>query len=264
MPESTLAVTFDEIEAAVSRLLYGTRNPESLQGDDREDLRDVIKGGLRRFYYPASAGIGLNHQWTFLKPEFSFTTAADQADYEMGPDFGGVIGSLYFDEDAGNAWGECRKVDVSLIQRYRGSATSIATGYPTQFAERRVSASGSQPQRWELLMWPTADAEYTLRGRMFVNPNAIDENAQHPYGGVEHGETILESCLAVAEQRLTGAGPHQQAFVERLKASIQRDQQASAPDFIGYNGERLMTRARGGLARVWDDRATVGGVYYEG
>ena len=54
-----------------------------------------------------------------------------------------------------------------------------------------------------------------------------------------HSETILESCLAIAEQRLeNSSGIHTQKFQERLAASCAMDRQLQTPDTMGYNGDQ--------------------------
>ena len=54
-------------------------------------------------------------------------------------------------------------------------------------------------------------------------PDYLSTPFPYAYGGAEHAETILESCLAVAELRLDDmAGPHNQQFMARLAASISR------------------------------------------
>ena len=54
-----------------------------------------------------------------------------------------------------------------------------------------------------------------------------------------HAETILESCLAIAEQRMENqSGIHSQKFVERLTASVAHDKQYYTPERGGYNADR--------------------------
>lgn len=56
-------------------------------------------------------------------------------------------------------------------------------------------------------------------------------------GGQLHSETILQSCLAVAESRKEDTiGPQNQRWMERLRASISRDR-VNGPAFGGYMGD---------------------------
>ena len=49
---------------------------------------------------------------------------------------------------------------------------------------------------------------------------------------------ILQSCLAIAEQRFDdNDGPQYKRFIERLAASIIHDRNVSTPDYFGYNGD---------------------------
>lgn len=268
MPDSTLAVTHDEIVARVCRFAFGVSSLNALSSDgDRQDVEAMIRAGLRRFYFPGSVDQALNHQWSFLSPAFSFSTVGDQADYEMAGDFGGIVGSLKYTEEDGYA--PLRKVSVDSILQYRAYRTSDASGPPAYFAEQPAGTVGSGMQHWRLLFWPTPDSVYALSGEYRVNPDALTKARPHPYGGVEHGETILESCLAVAEERLTReTSVHRQAFLERLKASVLADQARHTPDNLGYMGERLARRygVEGGLRSVVEDYGenTVGGAIYSG
>jgi len=57
-------------------------------------------------------------------------------------------------------------------------------------------------------------------------------------------ETILASCLAVAEQRHDDMkGPMWQSFVERLTASVAYDARMK-PERLGYNADRSDWTAR--------------------
>jgi hypothetical protein len=52
----------------------------------------------------------------------------------------------------------------------------------------------------------------------------IDAINEYPLGGVVHGETILEACLAAAEATLVDAeGVHSKRFMECLASSIRID-----------------------------------------
>ena len=55
-----------------------------------------------------------------------------------------------------------------------------------------------------------------------------------------HGETIIASCLAVAEQMIdefNNPGKNQARFIERLAASISYDRRNMLPDGFGYNAD---------------------------
>lgn len=258
MADSTLHIDYAEIKAQVAQLLHGVRDTSGLSADDAANVESLLKTGLRRFYYPQTVNPDLRHEWTFLRPAFDLEVHDGISDYEMPGTFGGCLGSLHFDEDD-NTHGPVRKVDEDQIV-YLRSYSNSASGNPTCYAERPKAGEGSKTQRWEIMLWPEPDADYTLHGRYRVHPQALTDDQQYAYGGVEHSETILQSCLAAAEQQKGEAGLHTAAFMAALTGSIQFDQSNHRADWLGYNGDRGARRYR----RAYEDVATVGGVAYTG
>jgi hypothetical protein len=89
-------------------------------------------------------------------------------------------------------------------------------------------------QRWYAVFDPTPDAAYDLEYSYKVEPGALTATNHHPLGGPEIGELILQSCLAVAEQRYRdGPGIHTQVFLAKLQAAIANDAQSFSPDSLG-------------------------------
>jgi hypothetical protein len=82
-----------------------------------------------------------------------------------------------------------------------------------------------------------------------------------------HAETLLQSCLAVAEFRMNDEkGIHWTTFMERLTASIASDSEAMVPEFLGYNEDGSdFTQQYTRSGRWWnreDTRVTYNGVQY--
>jgi hypothetical protein len=103
-------------------------------------------------------------------------------------------------------------------------------------AIRPISSDGSNGQRFQLMLWPTPDAAYTVSYRYHALPAKLTASYPYPLGGEAHAETILASCLAVAEARQeNNAGIHAANFMQRLQASIAYDKQINTPDVAGYN-----------------------------
>lgn len=106
--------------------------------------------------------------------------------------------------------------------------TAPKSDLPNYAAIRPKRSEGTGVQRWEVLFYPTPNDDRTLHYRYSVAPPPISADRKWPYGGKQHAETILQSCLAVAEERETKAqGPATARFMERLAASIQLDMQTS-------------------------------------
>jgi hypothetical protein len=104
------------------------------------------------------------------------------------------------------------------------------TGTPQYAAVRPKSSDGGGPQRWEVVLYPTPDSTTTLSYRYTSNPQPLSDARPYPVGGPQQAELLLQSCLALAEQRKTQAeGPATARFMERLAAAIQLDVQTARP-----------------------------------
>jgi len=81
----------------------------------------------------------------------------------------------------------------------------------------------------------------TLHYRYYVLPDALVlTTLEYPYGSAAHSETILESCLAIAESREkdTTSTEHRDKFALLLQSSIDHDKGLGEPiTHYGYNGD---------------------------
>ena len=187
---------------------------------------------------------------------FSITATGD---YDLPDDFGSIVGHLTFGADTG-----CPPVMVCGEGQIRAMRQRDVdyTGR-TQYVAVRPKALGQTGQRFELITWPIPDADYTLSYQYNAFPDKHGDIAdtEYPLGGMAHTETILESCLAVAEQRYDDAEStnHQEEFMRRLAASIDIDQKAG-PQWLGYGADGSDEADREPLART--TRVSYNDVYY--
>lgn len=235
MSESSLSVSYTDLVAAVGRFMGYGRTSSAYSTDQLADIEDVIASGLRQFYFPPPISQGdTGHRWSFLKPATTLATVIDQTTYTMPDDFGGIEGKVTFTTTADGPQ-EVVIVGEGAIRKY---LTSTDTGQPKYIAIRPKSTDGTAGQRFEALIAPTPDAIYTLSYRKVVLQNKLSAVNLYPLGGMAHGETIMQSCLAIAEQRYDdNDGPQYKRFLERLAASIVHDRDISTPDYFGYNGD---------------------------
>ena len=115
--------------------------------------------------------------------------------------------------------------------------------------------AGVQGQRWEAMFHQPPNAVFTLHYRYAVLPDAlVKTTAGHPYGSAHHSETILESCLAIAETREkdTASTEHLDRFTRVLLGSIDRDKLlVEAIQVYGYNGDSSDGREDGQNGRLY-------------
>ena len=124
------------------------------------------------------------------------------------------------------------------------------TGPPMYVSIRSIAGTSTNAgQRFELFFFPASDQDYTVQFQYGISPNMLDGSAPYAYGGAAHTETILESCLAIMEERLddmpAGTGPHSVAFQTRLAASIAMDRRNKPPK-LAYNRDLSDERHYGG------------------
>ncbi len=269
MSEPTLSLTYDELRGEVGFFLGLGRG--SAQGgsawsnDDERTINFVVKSGLRRFYYPSDPEVAPSgYDWSFLKPVASLSLASGASTLRLPDDFGGLEGQVTVSSSTGG-YAPIPVVGEGMI-RQRFAESPSATGRPLMAALRPLKGTtGAQGQRFELFVWPTADATYTLQLAYYVAADYLNTAFPYHLGGSVHAETILESCLAIAEQRLDDAMTvHTMAFKERLLASINHDRK-NKPQSLGYNADcsDLRGRTRGNWREEWGTNSvTVGGVEY--
>ena len=168
-------------------------------------------------------------------------------EYTLPDDFGGIRGEIAFRDDSG--YSPLRLVNESTIRRLRteGDYTKDVPEYVAIIPEDTDSESQTA-QKFKLSLWPFPDKAYDLLFSYTVNVKAMTTETSYsvaddlhvPVGGVYHSETILASCLAVAESivdEFNSPGKMQARYIERLTASISYDRRNMLPDGFGYNGD---------------------------
>lgn len=201
----------------------------------------IVKSGLRQFYYPPPIeGTATAYDWSFLKPTASLQLHQGLSVLVLPDDYGGLEGKITVQATASTTQPWCVEWENEGRVRQRFAVLPSMTGPPMFVAEQWLKQGPTtlKSQQAQLLVFPTADMDYTLQLPYYVNPDYLSNAAPYCYGGAQHSETIVESCLAIAEQRLDDtSGVHGAKFNERLSASIAMDRK-SKPQRLGYNSDR--------------------------
>lgn len=269
--ESTLTMTRSQLKAEIGFFLGWGRgvdfgNPD-WDTDQSNAITSCVNSGLRRFYRPPQANGGF-YEWTFLRPLIALTLATNVAILPMPDDFGGIEGPITVTLDATSTaapfWPVYTTHEGSVRQLY--SAVPAVTGRPTHAAIRpQRTITGDTGQRFEMYLYPLPDQAYSIQFQYVILPNALSDAIPIPYGAGVHSETILESCLAVAEERLDNEQTvHRQAFATMLAASMAQDRRMK-PQTLGYNGDNSDWRNWSGRTRGFNFPAiTYNGTQYQG
>lgn len=248
MAESTLSIGYDDLQIEVGRFLGYSATVASWDAGQVAEVDRYIQAGVRQFYYPpATDGAEAGYEWSFLKPVATLQTAIDDGEQDMPDGFGRIVGDLHFDASIHAASitvvGEHRI--LSLLQR------SSEAGRPMHAAVRFKTSTGSTGQRQEIVWWPVPNAVYTLTYRYEAFAGKLVKTTNpYPLGGMKHSELIVESCLAVAEQRANDEkGLHWDSFMRMLASAVAQDRKNGARYFgamslgeAAYSDPRLVRR----------------------
>lgn len=182
----------------------------------------IIQRGLKQFYFPEEIGNGGRHNWSFLTPIATVTTANATITYDLPSDFNGMIEG--FSLPAANGGQKIAMVSEDQMRQLR-STESPAGAVPKYAALRPKVATGAAVQIWEVLLYPTPASILVLTYRYKINPPVIAATATtFPFGGTSHVETMLASMLGCAEEYKTGArGPCHAQFLKKLSSSVELD-----------------------------------------
>jgi len=236
--ESTLSLNLTSLRKELGWFWLGERTAANWTADEITQLDDMIASGLRNFYHtPPTQNTPKGYKWSFMEPTTTLSLVANTADYTLSANFGGLIGEMTYSADD-NRWFPIETTGEHRIRTLRQRDYSSISSDPKLAAVRPISSSGSNGQRFQLMLYPKPDTAYTLSYRYHALPNQLTAANPYPMGGAAHAETILESCLAIAESRMdNNAGIHAAAFQQRLAASIAFDTQMHTPEHMGYNGD---------------------------
>ena len=247
--ESSLVLQKKDFEAKVGSFLGYGRGAEFEETEwtshQQAVITDCVESGLRRTYFPAVNG--QTYDWSWRKPYKELTLASGARTVELPDDFGGLEGRITITSDSVTC---PTAIDVYNEGRIHEAYAAFpdATGIPTMVALQHPKGVGpSRGQRSNIFVYPEADAEYTLGFAYYFVPDALSGRAPYAYGGPELSEVLLESCLAIAEERQDDQrGVHWMAFQEQLAAAVDADRRKK-PQKFGYNGDRsddMPTRRR--------------------
>lgn len=245
MAESTLTLTyFDFLGEVGSFLGYG-------RGDDGDNadpawtasqeaaVTKSVAAGQRQFYFPPPLeGERHAHEWSFLKPVGSVTLADGDSSAQCPEDFGGFDGPITITVSGSTTNRTLTLVGEGVVRRAQAENPDT-TGMPQMVALRPLKGLGlSKGQRFELVVWPEADDSYVLQFAYTILPDAISGAKPYSYGGTQHVETVLASCLERAEfYRDNARGVCWLNWQERLAASVSIDRRMR-PVVVGRNADR--------------------------
>lgn len=239
MAESTLAVTIDELrEEAGHQLGWGRTE---WKGDAAKEavVEAVVKAAQRLFYYNASVDGSAPHQWWFLRPTVTISITSGTDQYDLADNLGGIEGPLTI-QSSTRRYMPVRLTSEANIRQMRSQHSVVPSGPPTYAAVRpKLMTDPTTGQRFQVVVFPTPDAAYTLEAQGWLLPDALTDGLPYAYGGAAHAETLLQAVRAIAEQKIDDQkGIEWEHWQKRLAASIAYDKRVHGASHGPYHGDR--------------------------
>jgi hypothetical protein len=216
----SLQITYSEIQREIWRFLGYGRTPDSTKTDETTDVADIIKSGLRNFYWP---NVGdSRYSWSFLRKRATVTTESGTASYSLATDFEGLLEGFTY----GAGVGKRRISRASEEEILAAQGKNEQSGAPEYCALRAAHPAEGDKMLWEVVFYPAPDKAYSLAYRYSVSPPELSDINVYHLGGAAHSECVLEACLASAEKTALpehGNGIHAERFQQLLQASVKID-----------------------------------------
>lgn len=257
----SLDIDYFLLRRRIGHQMFGSYDWATMDDTKRQEILETMDEGLRQYYFPPplpppfALTMKLVHEWSFMRPIFKFKTSAGQREYPLPDNFERPIGELYYQSDEDDYYGPIPFTNTTRTMKLENRQEERS---PPRYASIMASDStGEEQQKQLLVLHPTPDSSYALQVQYQALARRLTETQPYPLGGQVHGPGILASCLAAAEQRMTGAqGPRYMDFLTKLAGNIIRDTERGA-QVLGYNGNNRSYRAYGrGEVREY------GGVFY--
>ena len=153
--------------------------------------------------------------------------------YDLPDDFGGMVsdGFTYRRDE------QFHLPDITIVSERDIRQIDRAFNndiYPSIAALIPIPPTATQSSRWKVTFYPLAETQYFVEYRYEAIPPVIDATNDYPYGATEHGETIIASCLDMAEQKIKGSYDLHQGFLERLTQSVMHDRRSYSVHTLGF------------------------------
>lgn len=230
----TLGTTFDDLRSKIAFRHGWTRDSARWSDEKKAALNEFIKGGIQRFLFNSMVPGTLKvYEWSFLKDRYEFDTVSAKETYSLPANFGSADGPRMFWADTDISLRPILLVNESRIYTLQ-SQTPSSSGTPCYASIRAKKQLGASEQGYELSIFPTPNAAYSMRLSYNVLPYMLGESLLHPHGGVPHARTLELACLAESEQRTDNRKGLEEDYDKALAASISYDSRNKSSD-LGMN-----------------------------
>lgn len=171
--DSTLLTSREHIEKRIGLHIGAGPNRKAWTDATLQKIKEIFKEGMRLACNPpVIPGMTYPHQWGWLKPLATITTAAADETYDLPSDFAYVDGPMTIAPSDYMLYQPLKIVGEHQLRQRLQSTQS--TGRPVEAAVRVKSPhDSSEGTQYELLLWPTPDGVYTIQYRYRINPDIL-------------------------------------------------------------------------------------------
>jgi len=224
---SAFTLTYDELRRTVSRFIGASRTASELSATAVVDVDDIIDAGMRKFYWPVpDAKTSEQYSWSFLERSGTITLQSGEDVATLAADFTKITSSMLITSSIGNA----PLVEIGEGELRALQAGDVNQGTPIYYAIR-TKEPGKDDN--EILFHPATSAATTIQYRYIFEPARVTSTDPTPHGGAAHAQTIMEACLAAAENILdseSAESRHSELFSAALVSSIELDRKSKPAD----------------------------------
>ena len=132
-----------------------------------------------------------------------------------------------------------KHVNSQYIKRLSESTAVQHIGYPEYFSiepHTWPASNGQSVQDFRIAVYPFPQVAMSLHMHAKYAPQALSHVNDQPLGAPSHSETIMVSCLAIAEEfGDTPSSKYRELFMQRLAASVMSDRTGMYAGNLGYN-----------------------------
>jgi hypothetical protein len=210
---------------------------------DRSYRHTVVKFTNTDGYFPVKSTTG-TQVVTLWDPTVTFATASTATFWWNRAEFFGSGVSVNLSYPPATNRGPLKNTNSGTIANMEQNEYVSPIGLPSLFCVEPASwpqTAETTEQDFHLRVYPWAQEKLTLYAdiKFDIGASGLGSVDSYPLGGSEHYETVIVSCLAVAEEfGDTPSSKYRELFTQRLASSVMLDRAGMYPSIFGYNGDR--------------------------
>lgn len=221
---ATGSVSYSQLTREIGRFLAIGEDISEWDSTEITRVSDIIRRGVRRFYYPEPAVLGdkalIGHIWSFLTDDLSVILSSGTAYHSLPSDFIRIVGKPSIS-------GGSYPLEEITERDFRNLVnTGAGIGDPQYYTLKRSTPSTSDLS-YQIGLYPYPSSEMILEGQYMFDPPEPSAS-QAPVVTQPHAETLISAVLATADEVMNyetgGEGRHLERFKSLLASSIIADQ----------------------------------------